>query len=111
MGAPNGLEMSRLASPRILSNAKPNAGLAGIGRRSPQRSGGGSIELLGGSGIREAARSLTSLLGEPLDEIHFYASATEAGQEHRYVSTVLVRVRQWLEHAFQEGDLKSEPRD
>ncbi|MBF8262247.1 MAG: hypothetical protein HW376_1776 [candidate division NC10 bacterium] len=28
---------------------KPNTGLAGIGRRSPERSGGGSIALLGGS--------------------------------------------------------------
>ena len=28
---------------------KPNTRLAGIGRRSPERSGGGSIELLGGA--------------------------------------------------------------
>jgi hypothetical protein len=28
MRLPNGLELSRLASPRILSNAKPNTGLA-----------------------------------------------------------------------------------
>jgi hypothetical protein len=38
--------MSRPASSRILLD-EPKVQLAGIGRRSPERSGGGSIELLG----------------------------------------------------------------
>src|SRR3970040_1432008 len=53
---------------------KPNTGLAGIGRRSPERSGGGSIELLGGDDFVEALheksqgfrREATDLLAEPL---------------------------------------------
>jgi hypothetical protein len=45
--APNGLELSRMASPRILSNARPDSGLARVGRRSLERSVRGSNELLG----------------------------------------------------------------
>jgi hypothetical protein len=47
--APNGLEMSRPASPRIHSNARPNTGLARSVERSLERSVRGSIEVLGGT--------------------------------------------------------------
>ena len=40
MGEPPGQPKASIAP-------KPDTGLAGIGRRSPERSGGGSIELLG----------------------------------------------------------------
>ena len=53
MPTPNGLEMSRPAS-QDQYRAETDTWLAGIGRRSPERSGGGSIELFGGgtAGLR-----------------------------------------------------------
>ena len=73
MGEPPGQPKASIAQ-------KPDAGLAGIGRRSPERSGGGSIELLGGGNIR------VQNIGKELDYKIFLPEPSQGshkGDDHR----------------------------